>query len=173
MRPVTSGPRRRPTGRSSPWIPISNAAPSLIVDPEGQPFIKDFKKNVKLVAFGARIEKDGNARLLTRAFFTDSSPYAKHTGKAEPLRTTLFSSLSDELYLGAALARISPELNFESLIAAHHHHKLSEDLRHLGPALPDRRTPRLSLRGRLQVGMSLPSALRAAPVTTLSWFRKM
>jgi hypothetical protein len=100
--------------------------PLMCSDPDGQPFIKDFKKNVKLVAFGARIEKEGNARFLTRAFFTDGSPYAKHTAKAEPLRTTLFSSLSDERYLGAALARISPDLNFEGLIAAHHHHKLSE-----------------------------------------------
>jgi hypothetical protein len=98
--------------------------PLMLMGPEGQPFGKDFAKNVKLVAFGARIEKEGHARLLGRAFFTDDSPYAKRTGKAEPVQTTLFSSLSDERYLFAALARISPETNFEILIAEHHHQKL-------------------------------------------------
>jgi hypothetical protein len=98
--------------------------PLMLIGPEGQPFGKDFAKNVKLIAFGARIEKEGHARLLTRAFFTDDSPYAKRTGKAEPVQTTLFSSLSDERYIFAALARISPEANFEILIAEHHHQKL-------------------------------------------------
>jgi hypothetical protein len=98
--------------------------PYTLNDPAGQPFIKDFEKNVKFVAFGARIEKEGHARLLGRAFFTDDSPYGKRTGKAEPVQTTLFSSLSDERYLFAALARISPEANFEILIAEHHHQKL-------------------------------------------------
>ena len=101
--------------------------PFMLNDPAGQPFIKDFDKNVKLVAFGARIEKEGHARLLARAFFTDDSPYGKRTGKAEPVQTTLFSSLSDERYLFAALARISPEANFENLLAGHHHEKLSAD----------------------------------------------
>src|SRR5205814_1664145 len=91
-----------------------------------QPFIKDFEKNVKLIAFGARIEKEGHARVLTRAFFNDDSPYGKRKLQAEPLQTTLFSSLSEERYLFAALARISPEANFENLIAGHNHHKLSE-----------------------------------------------
>ena len=100
--------------------------PFLLNDPAGQPFIKDFDRNVKLIAFGARIEKEGDARLLARAFFTDDSPYGKRTGKAEPVQTTLFSSLSDDRYLFAALARISPEANFENLIAGHVHNKLPE-----------------------------------------------
>jgi hypothetical protein len=99
--------------------------PLLLIGPEGQPFGKDFEKNVKLIAFGARIEKEGHSRLLARAFFTDGSPYGKRTGKAEPVQATLFSSLSDERYLFAALARISPEANFEILLAEHYHQKLS------------------------------------------------
>jgi hypothetical protein len=98
--------------------------PLMLMGSDGQPFGRDFEKNVKLVAFGARIEKEGHTRLLARAFFTDASPYAKRTAKAEPVQTTLFSSLSDERYLFAALARISPEANFEILIAEHHHLKL-------------------------------------------------
>lgn len=98
--------------------------PLLLMGPEGQPFGKDFAKNVKLVAFGARIEKEGHSRLLARAFFTDDSPYGKRTGKAEPVQATLFSLLSDERYLFAGLARISPEANFEILIAEHHHQKM-------------------------------------------------
>jgi hypothetical protein len=41
------------------------------------------------------------------------------------VQTTLFSSLSDERYLFAALARISPDANFEILLAEHYHQKLS------------------------------------------------
>ena len=99
--------------------------PYMLNDPAGQPFIKDFEKNVKFVVFGARIEKEGHSRLLTRVFFTDESPYGKLAGKAEPVQTTLFSSLSDERYLFAALARISPEVDFENLFAGHQHQKLS------------------------------------------------
>jgi len=60
----------------------------MLMGPEGQPFIKDFEKNVKLIAFGARIEKEGHARVLTRAFFNDDSPYGKRKLQAEPLQTT-------------------------------------------------------------------------------------
>jgi hypothetical protein len=72
-------------------------------------------KNVKLVAFGGRIEKEGHSRLLTRVYFNAAGPYAKWIAKAQPLEGDLLTSLPAERYLLAALARISPQTTFEGL----------------------------------------------------------
>lgn len=94
--------------------------------PADQPLIKDFDKNVNFIACGGRIEKEGNVRLQTRIFFTQQSPYAKRAGKAEAVQTTLLASLPQERYLVAGTVRISPEANFENLLAAHPHPKIPE-----------------------------------------------
>src|SRR5207244_6079665 len=75
----------------------------------------DVDKNVKLVAFGGRIEKEGHSRLLTRVYFNADGPYAKWIAKAEPIGGDLLAGLPAEHYLLAGLARISGQTTFEGL----------------------------------------------------------
>src|SRR5207249_3822188 len=59
----------------------------------------DVDKNIKLIAFGGRIEKEGHSRLLTRVYFSADGPYAKWIAKAQPLEGDLLASLPAEHYL--------------------------------------------------------------------------
>jgi hypothetical protein len=76
----------------------------------------EVEKNLKLVAFGGRIEKAGHWRLLTRAYFEPQGPYAKWLAKAEPADGTLLAQLPDQPYMLAALARISAQTSFEGAV---------------------------------------------------------
>jgi hypothetical protein len=75
----------------------------------------EVEKNLTLIAFGARIEKERNWRLLTRAYFKPDSAYANLIAKADPLTGKLLPRLPDERYLAAAFAHISAQVNFEGL----------------------------------------------------------
>src|SRR5205823_62457 len=46
----------------------------------------DVEKNVRLITFGARIEKEGHPRLLTRVYFDPEGTYAKWLAKAQPVQ---------------------------------------------------------------------------------------
>jgi hypothetical protein len=75
----------------------------------------DIEKNVKLIAFGGRIEKEGHSRLLTRVYFNPDGPYAKWIAQAESLGGELLGKFPQERYLLAAFARISPQTTFEGV----------------------------------------------------------
>jgi len=73
------------------------------------------ERNIKLVAFGSRIEKEGHARLLTRVYFDAEGSYAAWMAKATPLAGEILGRLPDQPYLVAALARVTAQTNFEGL----------------------------------------------------------
>ena len=75
----------------------------------------DMEKNVKLIAFGSRIEKEGHARLLTRVYFEPKGSYAAWMAKAQPLVGDILSRMSDQPYIVAAIARVSAQTNFDGL----------------------------------------------------------
>jgi hypothetical protein len=72
----------------------------------------DIEKNVQLIAFGARIEKAGHSRLLTRVYLDPNGEYAKWLAKAEPVQSKVLARLPSQQYVLAVLARISPQTNF-------------------------------------------------------------
>jgi hypothetical protein len=72
----------------------------------------DIEKNVQLIAFGARIEKEGHSRLLTRVYLDPNGEYAKWLAKAEPVKGKVLARLPSQQYVLAVLARISPQTNF-------------------------------------------------------------
>jgi len=76
----------------------------------------DFEKNVTLIAFGGRLEKEGHSRLLTRVYVEPTGPYAKTLAKAAPIEGELLSQFAEERYLLAVLARLSPQANFEGFL---------------------------------------------------------
>jgi hypothetical protein len=75
----------------------------------------ELEKNVRLIAFGARIEQEGHARLLTRVYVQPDGSYARWLAKAEPLRGNPLAQLPDQRYVLAAMAHISPQVSFEGL----------------------------------------------------------
>jgi uncharacterized protein (TIGR03067 family) len=73
----------------------------------------EVEKNVKLIAFGARIDNDGHARLATAVHFQPEGSYARWVAKAEPLGGKLLARFPDQPQLVTALARISAQTTFE------------------------------------------------------------
>ena len=73
----------------------------------------EVEKNVKLIAFGGQIEKDGHARLSTAVHFQPDGSYAQWIAKADLLERTLLNRLPDQPQLVTALARISTQTTFE------------------------------------------------------------
>jgi hypothetical protein len=76
----------------------------------------DLQKNVKLLAFAARIEKEGNARLLTRVYFDPDGSYAKWVANAKALQGNFLAQFPAQDYLLAAFAHISPQTSFKGLV---------------------------------------------------------
>ena len=75
----------------------------------------EMQKNVTLIAFGTRIEKEGHARLLTRVYFEPKGSYAAWMAKAAPLAGDILARLPDQPYLVAAMARLSAQTSFDGL----------------------------------------------------------
>jgi hypothetical protein len=76
----------------------------------------EVEKNVKLVAFGGRIEEAGHCRLSTRVYFDPQGEYAKWIADARPADGKAPAGLPDQPYLLAGLARLSAQMNFEGAI---------------------------------------------------------
>jgi hypothetical protein len=92
----------------------------------------EVEKNVKLVAFGGRIEEAGHWRLATRVHFDPEGSYAKWIAKAQPADGKVLAELPDRPYLLAGLARVSTQTSFEDAI------------RHLTDTLPADAADRLT-----------------------------
>jgi hypothetical protein len=75
----------------------------------------DLEKNIQLITFGARIDKEGHNRLMTRVYLDPESFYAKWLAKAEPLQGELLAHFPERDYALAALAHISRQTSFEGL----------------------------------------------------------
>jgi hypothetical protein len=76
----------------------------------------EVEKNVKLIAFGGRIDEPGHWRLSARVYFDPAGSYAKWIANAPPAEGKLPAALPDQSYVLAALARISPQMNFAGAI---------------------------------------------------------
>jgi hypothetical protein len=73
----------------------------------------DAEKNVKFIAFGARIGNAGNPRLLTRVYFDPDGSFAKWIAKAEPLQGKVLERFPGPLHYLVGVARLSPQTSFE------------------------------------------------------------
>ena len=73
----------------------------------------EVEKNVRLITFGGRIEKDRHWRLSTAVHFQPEGPYAKWIAQAQPLDSKLLANFPDEPHFALLLARISAQTTFE------------------------------------------------------------
>src|SRR5205807_5381870 len=64
----------------------------------------DIDKNVKLIAFGGHIDKEGHSRLLTRLYANPESTYARWLARARPLTGDLLARFPARPYFVAILA---------------------------------------------------------------------
>jgi hypothetical protein len=76
----------------------------------------EVEKNVKLIAFGGRIDEPGHWRLATRVYFDPEGSYAKWIANAPPAEGKVPTALPDQSYVFAALARLSPQMTFEGAL---------------------------------------------------------
>jgi hypothetical protein len=72
----------------------------------------EVEKNVKLIAFGGRIDKEGHPRLATAVHFQPDGSYARWVAQAEPLHGKLLARFPDRAPLVTAQARISAQTTF-------------------------------------------------------------
>src|SRR5262249_40602445 len=87
----------------------------------------DLEKNVKVVAFGARFDKEGHARLLTRVCLQPDGPYAKWIAKASTVDGQLLKRFPEHAYVAAALVEISSQANFKGWVRRLYSEKLPPD----------------------------------------------
>jgi hypothetical protein len=73
----------------------------------------EVERNVRLITFGGRIEKDLHWRLSTAVHFQPEGPYAKWIARARPLDSKLLANFPDEPHFALLLARISAQTTFE------------------------------------------------------------
>jgi len=76
----------------------------------------DVEKNVRLITFGGRIEKDRHWRLSTAVHFQPEGSYAKWIAQAQPLESKLLANFPDEPHFAVLLARISAQTTFEGAV---------------------------------------------------------
>jgi hypothetical protein len=73
----------------------------------------EVEKNVRLITFGGRIEKDRHWRISTAVHFQPEGSYAKWIAQAQPLESKLLANFPDEPHFALLLARISTQTTFE------------------------------------------------------------
>ena len=73
----------------------------------------DVEKNVRLITFGGRIEKECHWRLSTAVHFQPEGSYARWIAQAQPLAGKLLANFPDEPHFALLLARISAQTTLE------------------------------------------------------------
>jgi hypothetical protein len=75
----------------------------------------ELEKNVKVITFGGRIEKERHWRLSTAVHFQPEGSYAKWIAQAQALDGKALANFPDEPHFALLLARISAQTTFESM----------------------------------------------------------
>ena len=66
------------------------------------------EKNLRLIAFAGRLEKEGHLHLLARAYFKHGGSYAQWLAEAKPLDRDYLRNFPDGPFLAAAMRMSSP-----------------------------------------------------------------